>query len=193
MKKNILFILIVLLFNQAYSQKNIGVFTGINYSYFTTEFGKGFYAEKSFGLQFGVLYELEIMEKINFRPKLFFSQQGDRTKTTQYTNFTIDQVDYKLSYLNASLDIKFWDKIYLITGPQIGVLINQKHESLYLGKIKSNIDFGINLGVGFKVNNLFFELGLYQGLTKLLEYDNINRPKTNVINGHAKLTVGYNL
>jgi len=193
MKKIILFSLTLLLFNLTYSQKNIGVFTGVNYSYLTDGFGGKIYAENSFGLQLGVLYELEINEKIGFRPKLTFSQQGDRTKTEQTSNFELNQIDYKLTYLNTSLDFKFWDKIYLIAGPQIGVLINQKPESTDLGKIKSKVDLGINIGTGFKVNDLFFELGIYQGFTTLLEYDYYTGSKTKVKNGFAKFTIGYNL
>ena len=60
MNKIILFSLTLLLFNLTYSQKNIGVFTGVNYSYLTDGFGGKIYAENSFGLQLGVLYELEI-------------------------------------------------------------------------------------------------------------------------------------
>lgn len=193
MKKIKLLTIALLFCSLSYSQKNIGIFTGLNYSYFTDGFGGKIYAENSFGLQLGILYELEINEKISFRPKLSFSQQGDRTKTEQTSNFELNQIDYKLTYLNTSLDFKFWDKIYLITGPQIGVLVNQKPESTDLGKVKSNVDLGVNLGTGFKVNKLFFELGIYQGLSTLFEYDYYTGSKVKVKNGYAKFTIGYNL
>ena len=43
-----------------------------------------------------------MLEKIDFRPKITYSQQGDREKSD---NGTIDvrSVDYKLSYLNIPL------------------------------------------------------------------------------------------
>jgi len=193
MRKIILSSLIFLVFNLTYSQENLGIFTGINYSYFTNRFGSSISAEKSFGLQLGALYELKINDKIDFRPKLFFSQQGDRTKTKQTISLEQSQIDYKLTYLNTSLDFKFWDKIYLITGPQIGFLLDQKSVSRNLGKIKSNIDLGVNLGTGFKINDLFFEFGIYQGLSTLLEYDYYTGSRVKVKNGYAKFTIGYNL
>ena len=171
----------------------MGVFAGVNYSYFTNGFASEIYADNSFGLQIGALYELELNEKIDFRPKLFFSQQGDRTKTNQTNNLELKQIDYKLSYINAALDFKFWDKIYLITGPQIGFLIDQQAQSSDLGQIDSSIDFGLNLGTGFKINNLFFELGIYQGLTTLFEYESVTGSMVKVKNGLIKFTIGYNL
>ncbi len=182
----------ILAFSFSYSQNKFSVFTGVNYSYFTDGFADKIYAENSFGLQLGILYELELKENISFRPKLFFSQQGDRTKTTQIGTLELNQIDYKLTYLNSALDFKFWDKIYLIIGPQVGVLINEKKENIDLGKVKSNIDFGLNLGGGFKVNDLFFELGIYQGLSTLLEYQYITGNTIKVKNGYAKFTIGYN-
>lgn len=176
-----------------YSQDNFGVFTGVNYSYLTDGFAGKVYAENSFGLQLGVLYNLGLTDKISFRPKLSFSQQGDRTKTEQTSNFELNQIDYKLTYLNTSLDFKFWDQIYLLAGPQIGILIDHKHESSDLGEVKSNVDFGFNLGTGFKINDLFLEFGIYQGLSTILEYDYITGSKVKVKNGYAKFTIGYNL
>ena len=191
MKKNILLFLVFLSYFFTYSQKNISVFTGINYSYLTDGFASQIYAENSFGLQLGVLYELELKEKISFRPKLYFSQQGDRTKTSQIGNLELNQIDYKLTYLNTSMDFKFWDKIYLLAGPQIGFLINQKKGNVDLGKAKS-IDFGINLGTGFKIKDLFFELGIYQGISSIIEYQYFTGSTVKVKNGYAKFTIGYN-
>lgn len=179
--------------HSVHSQENLGFFAGVNYSYFTDGFAGKVYAESSIGLQIGALYNMELTDRISFRPKLFISQQGDRTKTEQESNFELNQIDYKLTYLNTSLDFKFWDKIYLITGPQVGFLLNQKPESIDFGKVKSTVDLGVNLGGGFRVNKLFFELGIYQGLSTLFEYDYYTGSETKVKNGYAKFTVGYSL
>lgn len=192
--KKIIFILIsVMISHSTYSQENFGVFTGVNYSYFTDGIGGKVYTDNSFGLQIGVLYNLNISDKIILRPKISFSQQGDRTKTEQTSNFELNQIDYKLTYLNTSIDFKFWDKVYLIVGPQVGILLNEKHGSNDLGEIESNVDFGFNLGTGFKVNKLFFELGIYQSMTTLFEYDYYTGSEVNVKNGYVNFTVGYNL
>jgi hypothetical protein len=48
------------------------------------------------------------------------------------------------------------------------------------------------MGVGSKINNLFLELGIYQGLTDLFEYPN-SKYSGSARNGLFKLTVGYYL
>ena len=198
-------ILIILLFisNSSFAQNKFGAFAGVNYSYFTDGFGQVL-AEESFGLQLGVVYEKQLSSSVAFRPKLIFSQQGDRTRTKANSNFNpdqeivvinpfeIDQIDTKLTYINIPLDFKFWNKIYVIAGPQIGFLINEKSFGDYKQKAKSNIDFGINLGTGFTINKLFFEVGIYQGLTSLYEYPYYyTGNNVRVQNGFAKFTVGF--
>lgn len=193
MKKTLLLFAIIFISTINYAQNNFGVFAGANYSYFTDGFLEKTSAERSFGIQVGVLYDLELTKKISFRPKLSFSQQGDNTKTDQTNQFELGELDYKLTYLNTSLDFKFWDKIYLLVGPQFGFLLDQKPLSRDVGKIDSNTDLGLNLGGGFKINQMFFELGLYQGLTTLFEYDTPFTEGTTVVkNGHLKFTAGYN-
>lgn len=193
MKKTLLLFAVIFITTINYAQNNFGVFAGANYSYFTNGFIERASTERSFGLQIGVLYNLELTKTISFRPKLSFSQQGDNTKTDQTNYFELSELDYKLSYINTSLDIKFWDKIYLLVGPQFGFLVDQKPLSRDFGELDSKTDFGLNLGGGFKVNRLFFEVGLYQGLTTLFEYDSpISEGSFVVKNGLAKLTVGYN-
>ncbi len=193
MKKLVLLCIIINISTINYAQNNFGVFAGANYSYFTDGFMEKASTERSFGLQIGVLYNFELTKKINFRPKLSFSQQGDNTKTDQTNYFELSEIDYKLTYLNASLDFKFWNKIYLLAGPQLGFLIDQKPLSRDMGKFDKTTDFGLNLGGGFKVNQLFFELGLYQGLTTLFEYESPLFEGTTVVkNGHVKFTMGYN-
>ena len=198
--KKIILSLAILTSCTSFGQYKLGAFTGLNYSYFTDGFGGQILAEDSFGLQLGLVYEKEIAPKVHFRPKLMFSQQGDRTKTPSPNNFDpiifdtfeIDQIDKKLTYINIPLEFKFWNKIYLLAGPQIGFLISEKEMSGFNQDAKSTIDFGFNLGTGFTVNKLFFEVGIYQGLTTIFNYNYFaTGSSVNVNNGYARLTVGY--
>jgi hypothetical protein len=193
--RSILIFVIVLFSTLSFSQNKFGVFTGINYSYFTDGFAGQIGGENSIGLQIGALYEISLNDKISFRPKIIFSQQGDRTKTEykKYGSLDLTQIDYKLNYLNVPLDFKFWNKIYVIAGPQIGILINEKYEDVYIGKVKSNVELGLNLGTGFKINKVFVEFGIYQGLGTVLNYQYEATGKiVDVRNGLAKFTLGYN-
>lgn len=192
--KNTLLFLLFIFSTSCFSQHKFGVFTGLNYSFFTDGFAGQIGGEDSFGLQIGALYEIPLNSKVSFRPKLVFSQQGDRAKTTSdaFATTELTDLDYKLNYLNVPLDFKFWNKIYVIAGPQIGILISEKAEGAFVGPVKSTVDVGINLGTGFRINNFFAEIGVYQGLTSILQYP---YPSTGSIvdvrNGLAKFTVGY--
>jgi len=194
--KRILTFIIFLITTISSSQSKFGIFTGINYSYLTDGFAGQIGGEDSIGLQIGALYEISLNEKISFRPKIIFSQQGDRTKTEykNYGSLDLTQIDYKLNYFNVPLDFKFWNKIYVIAGPQIGFLLSERYQEVYIGKVKSNVELGLNLGTGFKINKVFIEFGIYQGLGTILNYQYESTRKTvDVRNGLAKFTLGYNL
>ncbi len=104
MKTKSIILFFILLSTYAYSQENIGFFGGLNYSYFTDGVANRIGGdEKSFGIHLGVLYEIEISEKISFRPKLFYSQQGDREKSNirfYDEGLELSNQDLKLDYLN---------------------------------------------------------------------------------------------
>lgn len=178
-----------------YSQNKINAFTGINYSYFTDEIAGQILAEESFGLHIGASYEIELNNKIAFRPAVVFDQVGDRTKTkNKYYSNEIDQLDLKLSYINIPMNFKFWNKIYLITGPQIGFLVSKESSNGSSQIIDSNTDFGFNLGTGFTINRLFFEFGIYQGFTSIGEYKYFPTGSTkNIHNGYCQFTMGYRI
>lgn len=194
------------------AQSKFGVFGGLNFSMYTNGFAKDITGDNSYGIQIGVLYELPLSDKVSFRPKLVYSQQGDRRKSmpTAANSFSFDpnfdpsyglydtsnlepyQLDYRLNYLDVSLDFKFWNKIYVLAGPQIGFLVSQKSEGIYIGPVKSTIDIGLNLGTGFTINNAFVEFGVYQGSTTLWSYPYYATGNiVNLRNGLAKVTLGY--
>jgi len=192
MKKIISTLILMLILNLSYGQHKFGVFTGINYNYLTEGNFKGMLTESSISFHLGVLYEIQLNDKISFRPKLAFSQQGDRTETKQSSDFNLTQLDYKLSYLNVPLEFKFGNKVYFITGPQIGYLIQTEKMSNDLGDVKSDIDYGFNLGGGFKIDNYFVELSTYKGFSKVYEYEDMYNNKLSLTNTLFRLSVGYN-
>ena len=108
------------------------------------------------------------IEKIAFRPKLTYSQQGDREKS-DYTSIDVRSVDYKLSYLNIPLNFKFFNKPYLLVGPQIGFLLSTEKQSQDFGDVKSGFDYGANFGVGYDFKEIFVEFNIYQGMSTLIE------------------------
>lgn len=175
-----------------FSQNKFGVFAGVSNSTISDGFLGKFYLGSEMTFHIGGLYEFELTEKIAFRPKIVYSQQGDREKN-DYTFIDVRSVDYKLSYLNIPLNFKFFNKPYLIIGPQIGFLLSTDKQSLDFGDVESNIDYGANLGFGYDFKNIFVEFNIYQGMNTLIETESVNGFATgfDATNTVLQLSVGY--
>lgn len=182
MKKTIT-ILLFLISIMTYSQGKIGIVAGINATTFSDGILESFgIHSNSFSFHFGGVYELELSDKISFRPKILYSQQGDRE------NFD-ESLRYKTSSLNFPLNFKFYNKPYITIGPQIGFLMDTNKRFQDYGDLKS-FDYGMNLGVGYDINDLFVELNVYQGFNELIEvgFEHTSIKATNTI---VQLSIGY--
>lgn len=186
--KKILTFLLIAIAAQTFAQNKLNAFVGVNYSYFTKGIFEQTLAEESFGLNIGANYEIPLTSKVAFRPGINFAQVGDRTDTPwEPGEFTIDNLDTKLSYINVPMDFKFWNRIYLVTGPQVSVLVSDASSV-------NRAELGFNLGTGFTVNKLFFEVGVYQGLTTAIDgVIDYSGDSNNINNGYAKFLVGYRI
>ncbi len=174
------------------SQNKFAVFGGLNSSVISDGFLEQIQHNGTISFHIGGLYEYEISDKLVFRPKLVFSQQGDREKTTNSFKDAND-IDYKLSYLNIPLNIKIFKTPYVIAGPQIGFLLSTEKLSEDFGDIKSTFDFGINLGIGYDIKDFFIELNFYEGLTTIIELEQVETQSLSV-NGKntvLQLSFGY--
>lgn len=189
MKKLTLLAVVLMTFSVC-AQKKFAIFFGMNNSTLTKGIMNGAYIQFSPGIQTGVLYDLELTKKIHFSPKLLYSQQGDRDNTVSNTGYSIADVGYRLSYINASMDFKFWNKVYMIVGPQVGLLVTENPTTLLLDDAKK-IDLGANLGIGFRFTDFFFELGTYQGFVPVLDYYEGWGSTARMHNALAKVTLGY--
>lgn len=198
MKKTFLTIIFIFIPFCTFSQNKFGVLGGVNASSVSDGF-LGKVSDFGFSFHLGAVYELRLKDKITFRPKLIYSQQGDRIKAekTFYNEnwgyFSNDGLDYELSYLNVPLNIKFFDKTYLLIGPQVGFLLSTKKLDLEFGDIDKTVDFGINLGLGHRFKDFFIELNLYQGMTTLLKYEGVYgfSQGFDATNSVAQLSFGY--
>lgn len=167
------------------SQNKIGVFGGVSLSALSDGILKSTYlGSNSYSFHIGGLYNLEIKEKIAFRPKIVYSQQGDREDLD-------DNINYKLSYINVPLNFKFFNKPYLLIGPQIGFLINTKKGDIDYGDLPT-FDYGATIGIGYDIKDFFIEFNMYQGINTLIEveflYEDISA--TNTV---LQLSFGYHL
>ena len=172
-------ILILLFPLMCWSQKKSGIVIGLNNSSISEGFLKEIYITDKLGLHIGGFYELELSEKTVFRPKLIYSQQGNRDN---YRNFRMERLDY----INIPLDFKFFDTTYLLIGLQVGFLASESN-SIFSSSNRSSFDAGLKLGLGQKINDFFIELNLYQGLTKAVQSFDFEKGTNTVI----QLSAGY--
>lgn len=156
----------------------------------------------SFYLGAAVNYELS--DKLFLAPELNFSVKGAHDKTEasitilgSTTSFKND-VKSKLSYLEIPINVgfKLGEKAFVKAGPYVGLLMaaNSKGTSeSTIGGITTStdvdtdtkdfyngVDFGINLGLGFKINDNFgAEARFSQGLSNIADSDLGNDTYTN--------------
>jgi hypothetical protein len=187
-KKRITIILLLVIPFITLSQKKGGIILGLNNSSISEGILGQISISGEMGFHIGGFYEYDIKEKIKFRSKITFSQQGNR-----YESNVSDHLMYASNYMNVSLNYKFYESTYIIVGPQLGVFLSgngsSNNNNLFL---KSQpFDVGINLGVGKKLKDLFFELNFYQGLTKAIDKPSYNGELKKGTNTLIQLSIGY--
>jgi len=150
---------------------NFGAKAGVNFASITGDDTDDLDMRTS--LHVGVVAEIVISETFSFQPELLYSAQGAKE--------SIENVDltFKVDYLNLPLMAKFYvgEGFSLEAGPQIGFLLSSKFEGEEDGNSMSvdmkdylkGIDFGLNLGFGYKL-----ESGLNFGARYNLGFSDLN-------------------
>lgn len=137
---------------------------------------------------FGIVTEVPISEEFSIQPELLISGQGARDEYEGVNE------DLKLNYLATPIQGKYYVSkgLSVEAGPQLGVLLSAKSE--FDGKdvdIKDsvkNIDFGFNLGIGYKLDNGMAVGARYNfGLSDINDEDGLDSVK----NGVFQISVGY--
>ncbi|WP_323789719.1 porin family protein [Psychroserpens sp.] len=194
-----------------------GAKAGVNFADITGDEADSFDGRTSF--HFGAVVEIPISEKFSFQPELLYSDQGSAYEditSESVDGFTFTESakgDIKLGYLNVPLMAKYYvaEGFSIEAGPQIGLLLSAKNDYSYTytemytegsftdsesgeEDIKhsiKDIDFGVNFGVGYKLDNgLNFGARYNLGLTDAnddTEYLGNSSYKNSVI----QVSVGY--
>jgi len=176
----VLAIFTVLGLTNATAQKiKFGVKGGLNFATVSGDNTQGIDVVTAFN--FGVLSEIPITEKFSFQPELLYSGQG----------YSFNDNTVALNYLNIPL----MGKYYLIkglsveAGPQIGFLLSAKNEKTDVKDAFKTVDFGVNFGLGYKLNNgLNFGARYNLGLTNI---NNLEGSSAKNRNGVIQLSIGY--
>ena len=214
MKENILVVVIVI-FTLNVNAQNVkfGVKGGLNIS--SIYGSENSDVESRYSFHIGGLAEVEISEKLSFQPEVVFSSQGSKFNISgEYFDlhggvnsdfFNIESTS-TLNYINIPLILKYYvfDGFSLEFGPQVGYLLSVKTETNHTvdGEIVSEIsktkdglnviDFGVNIGLGYKLQNgIFFNsrfnLGL-NAINKKIEHQLYYKKHKNEV---LQFSVGY--
>jgi hypothetical protein len=152
--KKLLFFTAIILFGFTYvsaQDVDFGAKAGVNFATITGDDVDSFSSRTAFHL--GFVAEIGITEKFSFQPELLYSAQG-----SDYSDDFFEGT-VKVDYLNLPLMAKFYvaEGFSLEAGPQVGFLLSAK--DVYEGgeddwsDITKGIDFGLNLGVGYKLES----------------------------------------
>lgn len=156
-----------------------GVKGGLNFANISGDNTKDIGTVTAFN--FGVVSEIHISEKFSFQPELLFSGQG----------YSPGDDTVALNYLNIPLMGKYYltKGLSLEAGPQLGFLLSAKNEKINVKDSFKTFDFGVNVGLGYKLDNgLNFGARYNLGLTNINDLDNSSFKNKN---GVIQVSVGY--
>jgi opacity protein-like surface antigen len=188
MKKVILISFAIFSFSCVSAQNvNFGLKAGVNFASINGDETDDLDSKTSFHL--GAVAEIELSEKLYFGPEILYSSQGAKLK---YDGFE-DKIN--LNYVQVPLMIRYYitEGFNIEAGPQISFLIDSEYEddefneTIDLKDDTKDFDYGLNLGLGYKLNNSMFLQGRYNlGLANILEDDTFENNNTVI-----QLSFGY--
>ena len=194
MKKLLIFTAIALFgFTNVNAQDvNFGAKAGVNFASITGDDIGELDSKTSFHV--GFVAEIVISEKFSFQPELLYSAQG-----ATLSGFDVD-VDLNLDYLNLPLMAKFYvgEGFSLEAGPQVGYLLSAKVKASGVGEseeedikdVVKGIDFGVNFGIGYKLD-IGLNFGARYNLGLSNDNDDPESPDDSYKNSVIQVSVGY--
>lgn len=159
-----------------------GAKAGLNLAFITGDDSEDLDPNTDFHL--GVMAEFKISDKFSLQPELVYSGQGADTNIASEGSIS-------LNYLNLPLIGKYYvtERLSLEAGPQIGVLLSTKGGTVDYKELLKPIDYGVNFGVGYKLDNgLNFTARYNLGLSNINDVDGFSDKNSN---GVFQLSVGY--
>lgn len=197
-------ILTILCVSATFAQVRFGVTAGLNTSNYSGDVENSKFKA---GLQAGVVMDLAISQSFSIIPELLFSQRGSKYDANVLgVKFSASEtLNYLQLPINAAykFDVGYGSKVFVFAGPYLGYAISGKtklsasvggekgseSESIKFGSGTSEtnpFDFGLNVGVGYQYQRIFFKLQYNQGLISLSNVDNYSEKNMNI-----GVSVGY--
>ncbi|MCK8481509.1 porin family protein [Psychroserpens algicola] len=159
-----------------------GAKAGLNFAFITGDNTEDLKPNTDFHI--GVMAEWKITNKFSLQPEIIYSGQGADINVGSEGRVS-------LNYLNVPLIGKYYvtEKLSLEAGPQIGFLLSTKGGTLDYKELLKPIDYGVNFGLGYKLDNgLNFNLRYNLGLSNINDVDGFTDKNRN---GVVQLSVGF--
>jgi hypothetical protein len=138
------------------------------------------------GYHLGAVAELKIFDHLYLQPGVFLTNKGSKYNVANTTSGTATGYsNFQFSCFYTDLQLNFiynFDfgsfKLFLLSGPQIGLGLNGKWTSTYKSSSKVHfgydpqddfkpLDYGINFGGGIEIGRIQFSSQYYVGLKSL--------------------------
>lgn len=203
MKKFILSFALTVLTVIALNAQTFGIKAGLNLANVTGDtYGD---VDMRTSIHIGLMAEFEISESFSFQPELIYSSQGTKSEDNYPEFDEFYESTAKVDYINIPLMAKYYasENLSLEIGPQIGFLLSAEDEwkETYEGNTDSgtddleeylkSIDFGLNFGLGYKLDSgLNFGARYNLGLSNLYD-DEDEFYDDSIQNTVIQLSVGY--
>lgn len=192
MKKLLLISVIASLTLVSCASVRFGARAGANLSTINGDDADSFKNKTSFHI--GAVAEMEVTDAFSVQPELLYSSQGADYSESMYSG------SYNLDYINLPIMAKYKvaEGFSLEAGPQVGLLLSAKDKFEGDGSsgeedIKdfiSDTDFGVNLGVGYELENgLNFGARYNLGLSNLNDGEDADDFK--IQNATIQFSIGY--
>jgi len=196
--KKVLFvgILCILSVSATFAQTRFGVTAGLNTSNITGDDVNGKYKA---GFQAGLVADFGITENFSVIPELLFSQRGGKENLGDGTySMTLNylQLPVNLAY---KFHVGYGSKLFIFAGPYVGYGISASEKITGSGASASvplefgsgteqikPLDFGVNAGIGYQYEKIFFKLQYNLGLANMSNVESASMKNTNIA-----VTVGY--
>ena len=137
--------------------------------------------DKNTGFYLGAFLKMG-EENIKWSPEIIFHQKGATTKSDTLS------LNYTEMGVNAHFHIN--DELALTAGPYIGYAATTINKSVDDLKKYNKVEFGVNLGASYAINDLFnIDLRYGMGLTDILE--EVAKNQNNMQNTSLQVGIGY--
>ena len=198
-------VLSLLFASASFAQVKLGVTAGLNASNVIEENNEG--SKYKAGFQAGLVADFGITENFSIIPELLFSQRGGKDEISEegYKMSSSTTLNYLQLPVNFAykFNVGYGSKLFIFAGPYAGYALSGKRKvDLKLGngtdsgsgdiKFGSKedevkpFDFGLNAGIGYEYEKVFFKLQWNPGLANLTNVSGYSSKNTNVA-----VTVGY--